>query len=233
MQEIEQAAGGEEGAKEGKGAKKGKGAKGKSSQGSFLPLMQGGVLRDYQIKGVKWILSLWQNGLNGILADQMGLGKTVQSIGFISHLWDKNIVGPYIVVAPLSTLSNWVSEFKRWCPGIPVVLYHGNAMERSNIRFNQLRNPGSPQFPVIVTSYEIAIRDAKPLQKFNYKYMVVDEGHRLKNFNCKLIRSLRDFNTANKLLLTGTPLQNNLSELWSLLNFLLPDVFSSLADFER
>ena len=86
---------------------------------------------------------------------------------------------------------------------------------------------------MIVTSYEIAIRDAKPLQKFNYKYMVVDEGHRLKNFNCKLIRSLREFDTANKLLLTGTPLQNNLSELWSLLNFLLPDVFTSLADFEK
>ncbi|QDZ22807.1 SNF2-related ATP-dependent DNA helicase [Chloropicon primus] len=225
MDEIEQAVGKEE-----KSSKKAK----ETTQEFLLPLMKGGILREYQIKGVKWMMSLWQNGLNGILADQMGLGKTVQAIGFLSHLWDKNIVGPFLIVAPLSMLSNWVQEFQKWVPDIPVVLYHGTAEERAQMRMlERFANPGFPTFPVIVTSYEIAIRDAKPLQKYHYKYMVVDEGHRLKNFNCKLIRELRNFDVANKLLLTGTPLQNNLSELWSLLNFLLPDVFSSLADFER
>ena len=215
--------------------KKGTGAPSASAtaQETFLPLMKGGKLREYQLKGVKWMLSLWQNGLNGILADQMGLGKTLQAIGFLSHLWEKRIVGPYLVVAPLSTLSNWVGEFKKWCPDIPVLLYHGSADERMELRFKHMRRPGLPEFPVIVTSYEIAIKDAKPLQKYHYKYMVVDEGHRLKNFNCKLIRELRLYSTDNKVLLTGTPLQNNLSELWSLLNFLLPDVFASLEDFEK
>jgi len=204
-----------------------------STQAFLLPLMRGGILRDYQIKGIKWMMSLWQNGLNGILADQMGLGKTVQAIGFLSHLWDKGVVGPFIVIAPLSTLSNWVSEFIRWTPNIPVLLYHGSQDERTNLRYRHLQGPGGPHFPVIVTSYEIAIRDSKHLTKFHYKYMVVDEGHRLKNFNCKLIRELRSYETANKLLLTGTPLQNNLSELWSLLNFLLPEIFASLQDFEK
>lgn len=190
-------------------------------------------MRKYQLKGIKWLISLWQNGLNGILADQMGLGKTVQAIGFISHLWDKRVMGPFIAIAPLSTLSNWVDEFQRWAPDIPVLLYHGSADDRARIRYEILCKPITRKFPIIITSYEIVVRDSKFLQKFNYKYMVVDEGHRLKNFDCKLIRELRCFNVGNKLLLTGTPLQNNLSELWSLLNFLLPDVFASLQDFER
>jgi len=215
-----------------------KGGKGgqasKSPTQDFLELVKGGELRDYQIKGVKWLISLWQNGLNGILADQMGLGKTVQAIGFMAHLWEMKVTGPFLVVAPLSTLANWVNEFKRWTPDIPVLLYHGSAEERETIRLEKLKHAsaGDASFPVIVTSYEICIRDAKHLQKYSYKYMVVDEGHRLKNFDCRLIRELRNYQAANKLLLTGTPLQNNLAELWSLLNFLLPEVFVSLQDFE-
>ena len=148
MDEIEQGLDaeleGSGGKKKGKMGKKGKKAAPMETQGHLLPLMRGGTLREYQMKGIKWILSLWQNGLNGILADQMGLGKTVQAIGFISHLWHKNIVGPFIVIAPLSTLSNWINEFKRWTPDIPVCLYHGNADERADIRMKALKNPGSP-----------------------------------------------------------------------------------------
>ena len=148
MDEIEQGLDaeleGSGGKKKGKKGKKGKKAAPMETQGHLLPLMRGGTLREYQMKGIKWILSLWQNGLNGILADQMGLGKTVQAIGFISHLWHKNIVGPFIVIAPLSTLSNWINEFKRWTPDIPVCLYHGNADERADIRMKALKNPGSP-----------------------------------------------------------------------------------------
>ena len=202
----------------------------------LLPLMTGGEMRDYQLKGVKWMISLYQNGLNGILADQMGLGKTVQTIGFISHLRSKNVLGPYLIVAPLSTLPNWISEFARWAPSIPAILYHGSKQERAAIRNSKLRIPRSQavdeSFPVICTSYEIVIADRKFLQKYHFKYIVVDEGHRLKNFDCKLVRELRTIPTNNKLLLTGTPLQNNLPELWSLLNFLLPDVFTSLGDFQ-
>jgi ATP-dependent DNA helicase len=191
-----------------------------------------GCLRDYQLKGVQWLISLYQNGLNGILADQMGLGKTIQTIAFLCHIRSKGIVGPFMVLGPLSTLSNWVSEFQRWAPDFPVILYHGSKTERASLRHDKVLKPVDDTFPVIVTSYEIAIADIKFLQKLHWKYVVVDEGHRLKNMNCKLIRELKTLSTDNKLLLTGTPLQNNLGELWSLLNFLLPDVFHSLENFE-
>ena len=193
-----------------------------------------GSLRDYQLKGVKWLISLYQNGLSGILADQMGLGKTVQTIAFLCHMRGKGIQGPFLVLGPLSTLSNWVDEFKRWAPEFPVVLYHGSKDERHALRSTHslMNTKIDGAFPVVVTSYEIAIADIKFLQKQTWKYVVVDEGHRLKNMNCKLIRELKTLRMDNKLLLTGTPLQNNLTELWSLLNFLLPDVFSSLENFE-
>jgi ATP-dependent DNA helicase len=199
----------------------------------LLPMMTVDM-RDYQLKGVRWLIALYQNGLNGILADQMGLGKTVQTIGFLSHLRNKGVLGPYLIIGPLSTLPNWVNEFQKFCPEFPVVLYHGNKQERAEIRQKHMptSQPIKPAFPAIVTSFEIVMADRKFLQKYNFKYLVVDEGHRLKNFDCKLIRELKQIPAANKLLLTGTPLQNNLPELWSLLHFLLPDVFSSLSQFQ-
>jgi len=198
----------------------------------LVPLIEG-ELRDYQLKGIKWMISLYQNGINGILADQMGLGKTVQTIGFLSHLRSKGVLGPFLIIAPLSTLPNWIAEVERWCPSMPVLLYHGTKEERAHIRRKCLpTGPVNEKFPVIVTSYEIIIADRKFLQKYLFKYLVVDEGHRLKNYDCKLLRELRQLHCANKLLLTGTPLQNSLPELWSLLNFILPDVFSSLSNFE-
>ncbi|XP_077216918.1 ATP-dependent DNA helicase DDM1-like isoform X2 [Tasmannia lanceolata] len=206
--------------------------KAEKEQAELMPLLTGGKLKPYQIKGVKWLISLWQNGLNGILADQMGLGKTVQTIGFLAHLKGKGLDGPYLIVAPLSTLSNWVNEFSRFAPSINVVLYHGGRKERNEIRQKFKHKAIGPKFPVFVTSYEIAMNDAKPLSLYSWKYVVVDEGHRLKNANCKLLRELKCLHIENKLLLTGTPLQNNLAELWSLLNFLLPDIFSSHEEFE-
>uniref|UniRef100_A0A7S0RU61 Uncharacterized protein n=1 Tax=Chlamydomonas leiostraca TaxID=1034604 RepID=A0A7S0RU61_9CHLO len=200
----------------------------------LLPLMNGDM-RDYQLKGVKWLISLYQNGINGILADQMGLGKTVQTIGFISYLRSRDIHAPFLVLGPLSTLGNWLNEFKRFLPSCPAIMYHGSKQEREELRATKLRMEGGrypADFPVIITSYEIVIADVKFLSKFKFKYIVVDEGHRLKNFQCKLIRELKTIPAENRLLLSGTPLQNNLSELWSLLNFLMPDVFSSMSDFE-
>jgi ATP-dependent DNA helicase len=209
-------------------------ALGEQSETKKLLPMMNVEMRDYQLKGVRWIIALYQNGLNGILADQMGLGKTVQTIGFLSHLRHKGILGPYLIIGPLSTTPNWVNEFKRFCPEFPVILYHGTKQDRAELRMKHMPTSGKigAEFPVVVTSFEIVMADRKFLQKYNWKYLVVDEGHRLKNFDCKLVRELKCIPTANKLLLTGTPLQNNLPELWSLLHFLLPDVFTSLSQFQ-
>ncbi|XP_054238720.1 lymphoid-specific helicase isoform X2 [Indicator indicator] len=164
-------------------------------------IFTGGVMRWYQVEGMEWLRMLWENGINGILADEMGLGKTIQCIATIALMVERGVPGPFLVCGPLSTLPNWMSEFKRFTPEIPLMLYHGTQQER------------------------------RKLHCF-WKYLIVDEGHRIKNMNCRLIRELKRFNADNKLLLTGTPLQNNLAELWSLLNFLLPDVFDDLKSFE-
>ena len=198
------------------------------------------------------MIALWQNGMNGILADQMGLGKTLQTIAFLSHLKENNVHAPYLIIGPLSTVSNWVNEIKRFAPTFNVTLFHGTKDERMDIKaelcgLNDVsfgagrRKSGGedmhtikdgPTFPIIVTSYEMAICEVNFLRRFSWKYIVVDEGHRLKNKDCRLFKELSSLDTQNKLLLTGTPLQNNLKELWSLLNFILPDVFGNLTDFE-
>ncbi|XP_059458922.1 ATP-dependent DNA helicase DDM1 isoform X2 [Corylus avellana] len=199
----------------------------------LVPLLTGGKLKPYQIKGMKWLISLWQNGLNGILADQMGLGKTIQTISFLAHLKGKGLDGPYLVIAPLSTLSNWANEISRFVPSMNAVIYHGDKKQRDEIRRKHMPRTIGPKFPIVLTSYEVALNDSKRfLRHYNWKYLVIDEGHRLKNAKCKLIRELKYLPVENKLLLTGTPLQNNLAELWSLLNFILPDIFSSHEEFE-
>ena len=192
----------------------------------------GGVMRKYQLEGLEWLTSLYENGLNGILADEMGLGKTVQAIAFLAFLREKGTNGPFLIAAPLSTTSNWVDEFQRWTPKVPVVLYHGSKQEREEIRRTRMRNPGSADFPVVCTSYEICMNDRKFLSHFGWRYIIVDEGHRIKNLNCRLVRELQSYQSANRLLMTGTPLQNNLAELWSLLHFLMPEIFDKLESFE-
>ncbi|XP_054653329.1 lymphoid-specific helicase [Dunckerocampus dactyliophorus] len=196
-------------------------------------LFTGGVMRWYQIEGIEWLRMLWENGINGILADEMGLGKTIQCIAHIAMMIEKKVMGPFLVVAPLSTLPNWINEFKRFTPQVSVLLYHGPQSERSKL-LKHMRRPQGPlnMCPVVITSFEIAMIDRKFLQRCQWKYLIVDEGHRIKNLNCRLVRELKTLPTDNKLLLTGTPLQNNLAELWSLLNFLLPEVFDDLKSFE-
>ncbi|KAL3346085.1 hypothetical protein AABB24_024836 [Solanum stoloniferum] len=202
-------------------------------QAELVPLLTGGKLKSYQLKGVKWLISLWQNGLNGILADQMGLGKTIQTIAFLAHLKGNGLDGPYLVIAPLSTLSNWLNEMERFVPSINAIIYHGDKKQRDEIRMKHMPRTIGPNFPIVITSYEIAMSDTRKfLRHYSWKYLVVDEGHRLKNSKCKLIKELKLLPIENKLLLTGTPLQNNLAELWSLLNFILPDIFSSHDEFE-
>ncbi|KAG1956057.1 SWI/SNF-related matrix-associated actin-dependent regulator of chromatin subfamily A [Pimephales promelas] len=192
--------------------------------------VKSGKLRDYQIRGLNWLISLYENGINGILADEMGLGKTLQTIsllGYMKHY--RNIPGPHMVLVPKSTLYNWMNEFKRWVPSLRAVCLIGDREERTAFVRDTLL-PG--EWDVCVTSYEMVIIERAVFKKFNWRYLVIDEAHRIKNEKSKLSEIVREFKTTNRLLLTGTPLQNNLHELWALLNFLLPDVFNSSEDFD-
>ena len=184
------------------------------------PRITGGTLKEYQLQGVCWMRRLFENGLNGILGDVMGLGKTIQTIGLIAHLMDLGVNGPFMVIAPLSTVPNWVREFKKWTPSISVLLYHGNKTERAAMRDTHMKNPGSLEFPVVITSYEIILNDSVHLLKYYWKFIVIDEGHRIKNMNCKLITELKRISSANRLLLTGTPIQVSglLARLWDVPN---------------
>lgn len=195
----------------------------------------GGRMRDYQLEGLEWLKTLYMNGLCGILADEMGLGKTVQAISMIAFLKENRVPGPFMIAAPLSTVGNWVDEFARWTPGIGTVLYHGSKGERAELRRRHMKVSAQREqdFPIICTSYEVCMNDRKFLSSYGWTYIIVDEGHRLKNMNCRLIKELLTYRSANRLLLTGTPLQNNIAELWSLLHFLLPDIFNDLTSFER
>lgn len=194
-------------------------------------MLQGGQLRAYQIEGLQWMLSLYNNNLNGILADEMGLGKTIQTIALLSYLLEnKGVVGPHIIIAPKAVLPNWAHELSTWAPGIQTVLYDGRAEERRLLREEY---GGEGKFNVLVTHYDLIMRDKAFLKKVKWNYMIVDEGHRLKNHDCMLSRTLTTgYHIRRRLLLTGTPIQNSLQELWSLLNFLLPAIFNSSENFE-
>ncbi|XP_065211237.1 chromatin-remodeling complex ATPase chain Iswi [Planococcus citri] len=193
--------------------------------------IKNGEMRDYQVRGLNWMISLYENGINGILADEMGLGKTLQTISLLGYLKHyRSINGPHMVIAPKSTLKNWVNEFQKWCPSVVAVCLIGDQETRSALVRDVLL-PGN--WDVCITSYEMVIKEKSVFKKFNWRYMVIDEAHRIKNEKSKLSEIVREFRTANRLLLTGTPLQNNLHELWALLNFLLPDVFNSSEDFDE
>uniref|UniRef100_A0A3Q2H5R0 SWI/SNF related, matrix associated, actin dependent regulator of chromatin, subfamily a, member 1 n=2 Tax=Equus TaxID=9789 RepID=A0A3Q2H5R0_HORSE len=187
--------------------------------------VKGGPLRDYQIRGLNWLISLYENGVNGILADEMGLGKTLQTIALLGYLKHyRNIPGPHMVLVPKSTLHNWMNEFKRWVPSLRVICFVGDKDARAAFIRDEMM-PG--EWDVCVTSYEMVIKEKSVFKKFHWRYLVIDEAHRIKNEKSKLSEIVREFKSTNRLLLTGTPLQNNLHELWALLNFLLPDVFNS------
>ncbi|KAJ7994380.1 hypothetical protein DPEC_G00265260 [Dallia pectoralis] len=185
-------------------------------------------LKAYQLVGLKWLLLLHQNNLSGILADEMGLGKTIQAIAFLARLYQDGIQGPHLITVPSSTLDNWVRELKLWCPSLKVLVYYGSVEDRRYLRHDILSN--QVDFNVIVSTYNLAIgndSDRSLFRKLRLNYAVFDEGHMLKNMNSLRYRHLMAINAEHRLLLTGTPLQNNLLELISLLNFIMPSMFSS------
>ncbi|KAJ3925602.1 MAG: SNF2-family ATP dependent chromatin remodeling factor snf21 [Lentinula lateritia] len=252
-------------------------------------LITGATLKPYQLEGLQWMASLHTNGISGILADEMGLGKTLQTIAFSAHLRELGVAMPFLIVCPLSVLHNWIDEYAKFAPEIPVCMYHGTPAERATLRREVLRSdlfpikkthgiadeskpPVKPRrgrgrgrgvtrksaaskskkmekdieeevmtpeetkralkFPVVVTTYEMIIKDRAHLAGYNWGYIVVDEGHRLKNLDCTLTREIKKYPSASRMILTGTPLHNNLAELWSLLNFVLPDIFNDVDSFQ-
>ncbi|KAJ3973835.1 SNF2 family DNA-dependent ATPase [Lentinula raphanica] len=259
-------------------------------------LITGATLRPYQLDGLRWMASLHSSGISGILADEMGLGKTLQIIAFSAHLRELGAAMPFLIVCPLSVLHNWMDEYAKFAPSIPVCMYHGTPAERASLRREVMRvdllpvktnkkddkseesesspkpvrgrgrgrgrgrrgrGPRQPastkqtleveeveevatpeeteralKFPVVVTTYEMIIKDRVHLAAYEWGYIVVDEGHRLKNLDCTLTREIKKYSTASRMILTGTPLHNNLAELWSLLNFILPDIFNDVDAFQ-
>ncbi|KAF9113981.1 hypothetical protein BGX27_000374 [Mortierella sp. AM989] len=194
-------------------------------------ILSGGTLKEYQMKGLQWMASLYNNRLNGILADEMGLGKTIQTISLVTFLIEaKQQNGPFLILVPLSTLTNWTLEFEKWAPQVTKVVYKGVPSQRKHIQQTEIRHRN---FQVLLTTYEYVIRDRPILSKIKWVYLIIDEGHRLKNANSKLFITLtQHYSSRYRLILTGTPLQNNLPELWALLNMVLPHVFNSAQSFD-
>ncbi|XP_042368121.1 chromodomain-helicase-DNA-binding protein 3 isoform X1 [Plectropomus leopardus] len=208
----------------------------------------GGTLHLYQLEGLNWLRFSWAQGTDTILADEMGLGKTIQTIVFLYSLFKEgHTKGPFLVSAPLSTIINWEREFEMWAPDFYVVTYTGDKDSRAIIRENEfsfddtavkggkkafkLRREAPIKFHVLLTSYELVTIDQTALKSIDWACLVVDEAHRLKNNQSKFFRRLNDYKIDHKLLLTGTPLQNNLEELFHLLNFLTPNRFNNLEGF--
>lgn len=195
-------------------------------------ILVGGTLKDYQIKGLEWMVSLYNNKLNGILADEMGLGKTIQTISLITYLIEKKRQnGPFLIIVPLSTMTNWNLEFDKWAPSVVKVVYKGAPNVRKSIQATEMRHG---TFNVVLTTYEYVIKDKSFLGKIKWIHTIIDEGHRMKNAQSKLSVTLsQHYYSRYRLILTGTPLQNNLPELWALLNFVLPRVFNSVKSFDE
>ncbi|KAM3320528.1 protein PHOTOPERIOD-INDEPENDENT EARLY FLOWERING 1 isoform X1 [Capsicum chacoense] len=187
-------------------------------------------LREYQHIGLDWLVTMYEKKLNGILADEMGLGKTIMTIALLAHLaCEKGIWGPHLIVVPTSVMLNWETEFLRWCPAFKILTYFGSAKERKIKRQGWLK-PNS--FHICITTYRLVIQDSKVFKRKKWKYLILDEAHLIKNWKSQRWQTLLNFNSKRRILLTGTPLQNDLMELWSLMHFLMPHIFQSHQEFK-
>uniref|UniRef100_A0A8C7LLK0 DNA helicase n=1 Tax=Oncorhynchus kisutch TaxID=8019 RepID=A0A8C7LLK0_ONCKI len=191
-------------------------------------ILNGKWLKPYQLIGQNWLTLLHQNNLSGILADEMGLGKTIQAISFLASLYQEGNKGPHLLTVPASTLDNWVRELNLWCPRLKVLVYYGSVEDRKYLRYDILNR--QVDYNIIISTYALTTsndNDRSLFRKLKLEYAVFDEGHMLKNMSSLRYRHLMAINAKYRLLLTGTPVQNNLLELMSLLNFIMPDMFSS------
>lgn len=195
-------------------------------------------LKEYQIKGLSWLANLYEQGINGILADEMGLGKTVQSISVMAYLAETyGIWGPFLVISPASTLHNWKQEIAKFVPDFKVLPYWGNAKDRKVLRkfwdHKNVKYTKDSEFHVLVTSYQLVVADAPYFQKMRWQYMILDEAQAIKSSTSARWKSLLSFHCRNRLLLTGTPIQNSMQELWALLHFIMPTLFDSHDEFSE
>jgi SWI/SNF-related matrix-associated actin-dependent regulator of chromatin subfamily A member 5 len=189
------------------------------------------VLQPHQMDALKWMASLYENGLNGILADDMGMGKTIQAISILAYMHESlKVRKPHLIVAPKSTISNWMKEFKIWAPFFRVVNLIPTAEHRDEILRNQMQ-PG--YFDICVTTYDAVLICEYALKKYDFHYIIFDEAHKLKNSDSTTTQTSRRLKAESRLLMTGTPLQNDIGELWSLLNMLMPQLFTSKDDFKE
>lgn len=187
-------------------------------------------LREYQHIGLDWLVTMYEKRLNGILADEMGLGKTIMTIALLAHLaCEKGIWGPHLIVVPTSVMLNWETEFLKWCPAFKILTYFGSAKERKYKRQGWLKQNS---FHVCITTYRLVIQDSKVFKRKKWKYLILDEAHLIKNWKSQRWQTLLNFNSKRRILLTGTPLQNDLMELWSLMHFLMPHIFQSHQEFK-
>ena len=202
------------------------------------PKMLTAQLKEYQLKGLNWLVNLYEQGINGILADEMGLGKTVQSISVMAYLAEKhNIWGPFLVIAPSSTLHNWQQEITKFVPTLKCLPYWGNAKDRKILRKfwdrKHITYNRDSQFHVLITSYQLVVQDTQYFQKIRWQYMILDEAQAIKSSQSSRWKSLLGFHCRNRLLLTGTPIQNNMQELWALLHFIMPTLFDNHDEFSE
>ncbi|KAL6354812.1 hypothetical protein LRP88_12165 [Fusarium phalaenopsidis] len=202
------------------------------------PKLINAQLKEYQLKGLNWLVNLYEQGINGILADEMGLGKTVQSISVMAYLAEKHdIWGPFLVVAPASTLHNWQQEIAKFVPEFKILPYWGGAGDRKVLRKFWDRKHTTYRkdapFHVCVTSYQLVVSDVAYFQKMRWQYMILDEAQAIKSSQSSRWKCLLGFHCRNRLLLTGTPIQNNMQELWALLHFIMPSLFDSHDEFSE
>lgn len=195
-------------------------------------LIKNGEMKDYQLHGLSFLVWLWRNGMNGILGDEMGLGKTLQTLSLFTYLYEQGHKGPHLVVCPLSVLSSWVTECRRWTPHFTLVRFHGGKQERERLK----KDARALRSDILITTYEQYKTEEKFFKKeLKFCYVVLDEGHKVKNTDTALAIALQGIQCQFRLLLTGTPLANNLRELWALLHWLYPSLFteSSVKRFEE
>ncbi|KAH6643098.1 SNF2 family N-terminal domain-containing protein [Boeremia exigua] len=191
-----------------------------------IPPLLRGTLREYQHGGLDWLANLYDTETNGILADEMGLGKTIQTISLLAYIaCFRNVWGPHLVVVPTSVMLNWEMEFKKFLPGFKILTYYGDINERKRKRMGW-RSTGKDMYNVVITSYQLILQDAAAFKMRAWHYLILDEAHNIKNFKSQRWQTMLTLRTERRLLLTGTPLQNNIDELWSLLYFLMPAGFA-------